>query len=68
MGLPFTDKSTVAQWVKRWPADLAVPSSNPEFGNLFTEKGVSPVWEIAVHLAVAGDVFVGVFLCCPFSH
>ena len=20
------------------------------------------------HLAVAGDVFVGVFLCCPFSH
>ena len=26
------------------------------------------VWEIAVHLAVAGDVFDGVFLCCPFSH
>ena len=26
------------------------------------------VWEIAVHLAVAGGVFVGVFLCCPFSH
>ena len=24
--------------------------------------------EIAVHLAVAGDVFDGVFLCCPFSH
>ena len=23
---------------------------------------------IAVHLAVAGDVFGGVFLCCPFSH
>ena len=23
---------------------------------------------IAVHLAVAGDVFDGVFLCCPFSH
>ena len=22
--------------------------------------------EIAVHLAVAGDVFNGVFLCCPF--
>ena len=22
----------------------------------------------SVHLAVAGDVFVGVFLCCPFSH
>ena len=27
-----------------------------------------PVWEIAVHLAVAGDVFDGVFLCRPFSH
>ena len=24
--------------------------------------------EIAVQLAVAGDVFDGVFLCCPFSH
>ena len=24
--------------------------------------------EIAVHLAVAGDVFDGVFMCCPFSH
>ena len=27
-----------------------------------------PVWEIAVHLAVAGDVYDGVFLCCLFSH
>ena len=26
------------------------------------------VWGKAVHLAVAGDVFDGVFLCCPFSH
>ena len=26
------------------------------------------VWETAVHLAVAGGVFDGVFLCCPFSH
>ena len=25
-----------------------------------------PVWEIAVHLAVAGDVYDGVFLCCLF--
>ena len=25
------------------------------------------IWETAVHLAVAGDVFYGVFLCCPFS-
>ena len=27
-----------------------------------------PVWEIAVHLAVAGDIFDGVFLCYLFSH
>ena len=28
-----------------------------------------PVWEIAVHLAVAVDVFDGVCLLeCPFSH
>ena len=25
------------------------------------------MWEIAVHLAVAGRVYDGVFLCCPFS-
>ena len=25
-------------------------------------------WEIAVHLAVACDVFIDVSLCCPFSH
>ena len=25
-----------------------------------------PVLEIAIHLAVAGDVFDGVFLCCLF--
>ena len=25
-------------------------------------------WEMAAHLAVASDVFGGVFLCCPFSH
>ena len=24
--------------------------------------------KMAVYLAVAGDVFDGVFLCCPFSH
>ena len=24
------------------------------------------LWETAVHLAVAGGVFDGVFLCCPF--
>ena len=25
-------------------------------------------WKTAVYLAVAGGVFDGVFLCCPFSH
>ena len=24
------------------------------------------VWEIAIQLAFAGDVFDGIFLCCPF--
>ena len=27
-----------------------------------------PVWEIAVHLVVAGDVYDVVFLCYHFSH
>ena len=27
-----------------------------------------PVWEIAVYLAIASDVFIGVSLCCPFFH
>ena len=27
---------------------------------------MATVWETAVHLAVAGGVFDGVFLCCPF--
>ena len=27
-----------------------------------------PMWKIAAHLAVAGDVFDGVFMCCSFSH
>ena len=26
------------------------------------------MWESAVHMAVAGGVYDGVFLCCPFSH
>ena len=30
--------------------------------------GLGRVWEIAVHLAVACDVYDGVFLCCPFPH
>ena len=26
------------------------------------------MWEIAVHLAIAGGIHDGVVLCCPFSH
>ena len=37
-----SDRSIVAQWVKRWPADLAVPNSSPAWGggvqNLFNRK------------------------------
>ena len=59
----------VAQWVKRWRVYLAV-------GVRFTPKAETSVtlnWVplqtfTAVHLAVAGDGFDGVFLCCPFSH
>ena len=30
----------VAQWVKRWPADLAVPSSRPALGEIFSSVNV----------------------------
>ena len=29
---------------------------------------MTTLWKMAVHLAVASDVFGGVFLCCPVSH
>ena len=32
----------------------------------FALRGPAIVWEIAVHLVVAGGVFDGVFLCCRF--
>ena len=35
---------------------------------LYISSRWPPVWETAVHLAVGGGVFDGVFLCCPFSH
>ena len=35
---------------------------------MFNVRLAGGVWETAVHLAVAGGVFDGVFLCCPFSH
>ena len=30
--------------------------------------GYHPLWEIAVHKAVSGDVFDGVFLCSDFQN
>ena len=33
-----------------------------------TNSRLPPVWEIAAHQAVAGGVYDGVFLCCPFSY
>ena len=32
----FLNNTPVAQWVKRWPADLAVPSSSPTPGEIFS--------------------------------
>ena len=37
-----------------------------KLGNIKSE--FPPVWEIAIHLAVACDVYDGVFLCYLFSH
>ena len=37
----FIPNTLVAQWVKRWPFDLAVPSSSPARGEIFlTVNGV----------------------------
>ena len=38
---PYGVGAPVAQWVKRWPTDLAVPSSMPARGRIFsTVNGV----------------------------
>ena len=34
--VPFNVGAPVAQWVKRWPTDLAVPSSSPARGEIFS--------------------------------
>ena len=42
---------------------------NIKIGKIDVKRQTSrwpPVWETAVHLAVAGGVFDGVFLCCSF--
>ena len=33
----------VAKWVKRWPTDLAVPSSNPTRGVIFSTVYGAPL-------------------------
>ena len=33
-----------------------------------SDTPLPPLWETAIHLAAAGDIFDCVFLCCPFSH
>ena len=38
----------VAQWVKRWPTDLAVPSSRPAQGEIFSTVNGVPL-HIAFH-------------------
>ena len=42
--LPSSIGAPVAQWVKRWPADLAVPSLTPNQDKLF-----SPVNGVRLH-------------------
>ena len=39
-----------------------------DFPYHFKKKIVRYIWKIAVHLAVACNVYDGVFLCCSFSH
>ena len=42
---------------------------NIEIGKLDVlklDQPVTTVWELAVHLAIAGHVVDGVFLCCSF--
>ena len=36
IGIPTQRGAPVAQWVKRWPTDLAVPSSIPARGEIFS--------------------------------
>ena len=50
-------------------SDINVWSFNESLTNdIISFEQLSHVWEIAVHLTVAGDVSDGVFLCCPFSN
>ena len=44
------------------------PDSNPARNGKLLDHKQPSCWEIAVHLAFAGDVFDGVFLYFSFSH
>ena len=49
----FDLRSPQAQWVKRWPTDLAVESSSPAQGEIFsTVSGVSLDTAFHYHLPV----------------
>ena len=50
---PFVTGAPVAQWVKRWPTDLAVPSSIPARGEIFsTVNGVTLHTALHYHPAI----------------
>ena len=47
----------VAQWVKRWPTDLAVVSSSPAWGeDLFSRKRVSIAHSLSLSSAHRPDM------------
>ena len=43
MCFPLPRGTLVAQWVKRWPADLEVPSSIPAHGEIFSAVNEVPL-------------------------
>ena len=43
LGHRLWQEAPVAQWVKRWPTDLAVPSSIPTGGEIFSTANRVPL-------------------------
>ena len=41
--LPYRPGAPVAQWVKRWPTDLAIPSSSPARGEIISTVNEVPL-------------------------
>ena len=46
----------VAQWVKRWPPDLAVPSSSPARGEIFSTINGSTTHSLSLSSAHRTDM------------